>query len=56
MTFQVTEKRVPVDVLYTSNETTPGLSQLRSIMGRDMRGCATEEFFSDTDRIFQREI
>jgi hypothetical protein len=36
MTFQITEKRVPVDVLYTSNETTSELSQLRSIMGWDV--------------------
>jgi hypothetical protein len=56
LTFQITEEMVPVDVLYTSNERTPGLSRLRKIMGWNVRRYAKEEFFSDTVRIFQREV
>jgi hypothetical protein len=56
MTFQISEKRVPVDMLYTSNEKTPELSRLRRIMRRNMRGCANKEFMSDTVRIFQKEV
>jgi hypothetical protein len=56
MTFQIKERNVSIDVLYLSNETTPGLSQLRMIMGGNVRGCAKEEFFSDTVKIFHREV
>jgi hypothetical protein len=56
MTFLINERRVPIDVLYISNEMTPGLSQLRTIMGGNVRGCATEEFLSGTVRIFHRDV
>jgi hypothetical protein len=56
LTFQVSEERVAIDVLYVSTERTPAMSQLRKIVGWDVRRYAREEFLGDTIRIFHREV